>query len=249
LFLVSTVVNKLLMKPLVKITVEREKKEGDFRFKHLQIRCNAESLAFHGSAAFEQSKVNNKLSEVCGAQQSLYYRNYVIDLSVNTFAYIGAIASYLVISVPIFSGAYDNLAHTMPPAPKKTKEAIAKAAQAGGGKGKKKKWSKAKSKEKLANMVLFSKELYDKVVADVPKQRLITPSNLSEKFKLSGSLARKIILHLFEKGLIRKVSHHNSQMIFTRAAAPVEEPEAEAAAPAKGKKGGKKEKAAAAPEE
>lgn len=109
LFLVSTVVNKLLMKPLVKITVEREKKEGDFRFKHLQIRCNAESLAFHGSAAFEQSKVNNKLSEVCGAQQSLYYRNYVIDLSVNTFAYIGAIASYLVISVPIFSGAYDNL--------------------------------------------------------------------------------------------------------------------------------------------
>merc|ERR1712048_249292 len=103
---------------------------------------------------------------------------------------------------------------TMPP--KKTKEAIAKAAASAGSKGKKKKWSKAKSKEKLQNAVLFEEELYNKVVADVPKQRVITPSNLSEKYKLSGSLARKTIIHLHQKGLIRKVSKHNSQLVFTR---------------------------------
>merc|ERR1712048_115529 len=104
--------------------------------------------------------------------------------------------------------------HNMPP--KKTKEAIAKAAAAAGGKGKKKKWSKAKAKEKLQNAVLFEQELYDRVLAEAPKQRLITPSNLSEKFKLSGSLARKAILHMYANGLIRKVSKHHSQLIFTR---------------------------------
>nr|QTW43714.1 ABCD4 [Eurytemora affinis] len=109
LFVVSTIVNKFLMKPVVQITVERERREGDFRFKHVQVRCNAESLAFHGSASSELTKVNNKLSEVCGVQQKLFNRNFIIDISVNMFAYIGAIASYLVISVPIFAGVYDSL--------------------------------------------------------------------------------------------------------------------------------------------
>ena len=37
LFVVSTIVNKFLMKPVVQITVERERREGDFRFKHVQV--------------------------------------------------------------------------------------------------------------------------------------------------------------------------------------------------------------------
>ena len=35
------------------------------------------------------AKVNNKLSEVCGVQQKLFNRNFIIDISVNMFAYIG----------------------------------------------------------------------------------------------------------------------------------------------------------------
>jgi len=109
IFIVSTLVNKLLMRPVVKITVEREKREGDFRFKHIQVRSNAESLAFHGSAEVELHKLNSKLSQLCGVQQRLYYRNFVIDISINLFAYLGGIASYLVIAGPIFAGQYDNL--------------------------------------------------------------------------------------------------------------------------------------------
>lgn len=107
-FLVSTVINKMLMAPVVNLTVNLEQKEGDFRFKHMEVRSYAESLAFNGSAETELEKVNSKLLDVCQVQQKLYTRNLPIDLSVNLFSYLGAIASYLVIAVPIFSGQYDG---------------------------------------------------------------------------------------------------------------------------------------------
>jgi len=107
-FLVSTAINKFLMAPVVNLTANLEQKEGDFRFKHMELRSHAESLAFSRSAATELGKVNSKLMDVCKVQQGLYNRNLPIDLSVNLFSYLGAIASYLVISVPIFSGNYDK---------------------------------------------------------------------------------------------------------------------------------------------
>merc|ERR1711874_925227 len=105
--------------------------------------------------------------------------------------------------------------------PKKTKEAIAKAAAGSGGKGKKKKWSKGRSKDKVQNAVLFDPELYKKVLGDVPKQRVITVSNISEKYRLSGGLARATIAHLHSKGLIR-LSKHHSILIYTRATGAAE---------------------------
>ena len=66
------------------------------------------------------------------------------------------------------------------------------------------KWSKGKVKEKLANLVLFDKTTYEKMLTDVPKQKLITPSIISEKLKVNGSLARKAVRELVSQGLIRK---------------------------------------------
>merc|ERR1712110_550163 len=93
------------------------------------------------------------------------------------------------------------------------KKAAPKKAGSGGGKAKKKKWSKGKVKEKLANLVLFDKATYDKLLAEVPKQKLITPSIISEKLKVNGSLARRAVKELMAKGLIRVVSAHHSQTI------------------------------------
>merc|ERR1711939_166062 len=88
----------------------------------------------------------------------------------------------------------------------------------GGGKAKKKKWSKGKVKEKLANAVLFDKATYDKMLVDVPKQKLITPSIISEKLKVNGSLARKAVKELVSKALIRPVVPSScTQAIYTRA--------------------------------
>jgi small subunit ribosomal protein S25e len=103
----------------------------------------------------------------------------------------------------------------MPPVIK-SKEAKA-AAAAASGKGKKKKWSKGKVKEKVNNLVLFDKNTFEKLLAEVPKYKMITPSILSDRLRINGALARKAISVLMEKDLIRPVSVHSKQAIYTRA--------------------------------
>mmetsp|Transcript_9564 Transcript_9564/g.30410 ORF Transcript_9564/g.30410 Transcript_9564/m.30410 type:complete len:114 (-) Transcript_9564:59-400(-) len=98
----------------------------------------------------------------------------------------------------------------------KSKEAKLKAAMAGG-RSRKKKWSKGKVKEKLANLVMFDKGTYDKLMKEIPKAKLITPSVVSERLKVNGSVARQAIRHLEEKSLIEHVGEkHHAQMIYTR---------------------------------
>jgi len=121
--------------------------------------------------------------------------------------------------------------------------------EGGGGKAKKKKWSKGKSRDKLNNLVLFDKNTYDKLYKEVPTYKLITPSIVSERLKVRGSLARRALLELTEKGLIRQVVAHRSQFIYTRVTKDNEEEEAAAEGgvvvePKKKEKKGKKEKAA-----
>eukprot|EP00499_Haloplacidia_sp_CaronLabIsolate_P008435 CAMPEP_0196768706 /NCGR_PEP_ID=MMETSP1104-20130614/39_1 /TAXON_ID=33652 /ORGANISM="Cafeteria sp., Strain Caron Lab Isolate" /LENGTH=93 /DNA_ID=CAMNT_0042138775 /DNA_START=20 /DNA_END=301 /DNA_ORIENTATION=+ len=85
--------------------------------------------------------------------------------------------------------------------------------------GGKKKWSKGKVREKTEFMVLFDQKTYDRLFSEIPKMKLITPSTLTERLKINGTLARRAIKELVAKGLIRQVSHHNSQSIYTRASA------------------------------
>merc|ERR1712216_16857 len=100
-------------------------------------------------------------------------------------------------------------ANMAPKVAQKSKEAKLKAAMAGG-RGKKKKWSKGKMKEKLMNAVMFDKSSYDKLLKEIPKAKLITPSVISERLKVNGSLARLAIQHLEQKGMIMPVGerHH-----------------------------------------
>merc|ERR1712139_214344 len=93
-------------------------------------------------------------------------------------------------------------------------EESAAAAKAG---DKKKKWTKGKVKEKLNNLVLMDKATYDKLLKEIPKAKLVTPSVVSERLKVNGSIARASIRHLEEKGLIHHVGgRHHAQLIYTR---------------------------------
>ena len=98
----------------------------------------------------------------------------------------------------------------------KTKEAKAKAAMAGGGKRGKKKWAKGKVREKTVNMVLFDKPTYEKLCSEVPKVKLITTATVVERLKVNASLARRAIAELESKGLIKCVTKHQKQLIYTR---------------------------------
>merc|ERR1739848_245296 len=116
---------------------------------------------------------------------------------------------------------------------KATSKAPAKAPKkkegSGGGKAKKKKWSKGKTRDKLNNLVLFDKATYDKLMKEVPSYKLITPSIVSERMKVRGSLARKALQELQTKGLIRQVVKHRSQLIYTRVTKEEDEEEAKEA--------------------
>uniref|UniRef100_A0ACD6AID0 Uncharacterized protein n=1 Tax=Avena sativa TaxID=4498 RepID=A0ACD6AID0_AVESA len=108
-------------------------------------------------------------------------------------------------------------ASDMAPKKEKAPPPSSKPAKSGGGKQKKKKWSKGKQKEKVNNAVLFDQATYDKLLSEAPKYKQITPSVLSERLRINGSLARRAIKDLEERGLIRMVSIHSSQQIYTRA--------------------------------
>uniref|UniRef100_A0A670KJT0 40S ribosomal protein S25 n=1 Tax=Podarcis muralis TaxID=64176 RepID=A0A670KJT0_PODMU len=60
-------------------------------------------------------------------------------------------------------------------------------------------WSKGKVRDKLNNLVLFDKATYDKLCKEVP-----------------SSLARAALQELLSKGLIKLVSKHRAQFIYTR---------------------------------
>ena len=58
---------------------------------------------------------------------------------------------------------------------------------------------------------------YDKLIQEVPKYKMITPSILSDRLRINGSLARAAIRHLLDEGAIRPIVESHHQYIYTRA--------------------------------
>merc|ERR1712147_195864 len=73
-----------------------------------------------------------------------------------------------------------------------------------------------KSKEKVDSLCLFSQEVYNKVLTEVPKYKLISTYILADRFNINGSLARAVINDLVKKDLIKPVDIHNNQRLYTR---------------------------------
>jgi len=91
------------------------------------------------------------------------------------------------------------------------------------------------------HVLLFDKATYDKLLKDIPPSKLLTPAVVSERLKINGSLARRALKDLVVKGLIREVTHHNRQSIYTRSSTVALEPEKKEEKPKTG--GGGKKKA------
>ncbi|XP_032087317.1 ATP-binding cassette sub-family D member 4 isoform X3 [Thamnophis elegans] len=97
------------MSPIVSKLVQQEKLEGDFRFKHMQLRVNAESVAFYRAGEVEHMRTNYKLQNLLKTQRELIGKELWLYIGINTFDYLGAILSYVMIAIPIFNGVYDDL--------------------------------------------------------------------------------------------------------------------------------------------
>ncbi|KAF2874087.1 putative 40S ribosomal protein S25 [Massariosphaeria phaeospora] len=91
-----------------------------------------------------------------------------------------------------------------------------------GGKKQKKKWSKGKVKDKAQHSVVLDKQTSDKLQKDVQSYRLVTVAVLVDRLKINGSLARRALADLEEKGQIKKVVGHSKLSIYTRAVGATE---------------------------
>ncbi|XP_004837262.1 ATP-binding cassette sub-family D member 4 isoform X2 [Heterocephalus glaber] len=82
------------------------------RFKHMQIRVNAEPAAFYRAGHVEHMRTDRRLQRLLQTQRELMSKELWLYIGVNTFDYMGSVLSYIVISIPIFSGVYGDLSPT-----------------------------------------------------------------------------------------------------------------------------------------
>ena len=70
-------------------------------------------------------------------------------------------------------------------------------------------------KDKANHAVILDKATSDKLNKDVQSYRLITVATLVDRLKINGSLARKCLTDLEEKGQIKKVVGHSKLNIYS----------------------------------
>ncbi|XP_039597628.1 ATP-binding cassette sub-family D member 4 isoform X2 [Polypterus senegalus] len=102
----STMASRLIISPF---TLAYYTFQCFYRFKHMQIRVNAESAAFYRAGKVEHMRTNRRLGSLLETQKNLMTKELWLCIGVNTFDYFGSILSYMVIAIPIFAGVYDAL--------------------------------------------------------------------------------------------------------------------------------------------
>ncbi|KAH7730696.1 CBN-PMP-3 protein [Aphelenchoides avenae] len=101
-FLMATVVNKLLVSPTIALVTEQERKEGDLRARHQEVRSNTEAIAFYQSGFTENIFTNQKLKTLLKTQKKLADWRFFLGLATNFFDYFGGSLSYVIIAISIF---------------------------------------------------------------------------------------------------------------------------------------------------
>ncbi len=102
-------INGPLASPIVKVIYNQDKKEGDFRFKHMNLRTNAESIAFYDSSEHELRSLNQHFTKLLDVSYRRNWKELILKIFVNTSQYMSGIIAYLVLGIPIFTNIYNDL--------------------------------------------------------------------------------------------------------------------------------------------
>ncbi|CAF0708958.1 unnamed protein product [Brachionus calyciflorus] len=111
-FLIWAMINGPLTAPIARVIYKQDKKEGDFRFRHMNLRMNAESIAFYDSNKIELDKMNHSLNELLNISYRKNWKEFILKLFINISQYFGGILAYLVLAIPIFTHVYDDYTPT-----------------------------------------------------------------------------------------------------------------------------------------
>ncbi len=108
-FIVSVVACKLASLKLVALNMEKEKREGEFRKKHLNLRVYKEEISIWKGESWELRRVNLLLYQLLDVARNIVKREAFLKVMTETFNYGGALISYGIISVSVFNGTFDDL--------------------------------------------------------------------------------------------------------------------------------------------
>ncbi|KAJ1360066.1 hypothetical protein KIN20_018947 [Parelaphostrongylus tenuis] len=109
-FILGVIANRLIVSPMTKWTARAEKSEGDFRYKHVTVRNNAEESAFYHAAKFEKFQSDRFLNKVLNRHLKITLWRYPAQFLQNIFDYYGAVLSYAIQLFPLFVfHSYDDM--------------------------------------------------------------------------------------------------------------------------------------------
>lgn len=75
---------------------------------HVRLRQYAESIAFCDGEVEENNRADKSLNTLLTYQRTIVNKELPLKLVNESFSYLGSILSYLIIAIPIFSGALDD---------------------------------------------------------------------------------------------------------------------------------------------
>lgn len=61
----------------------------------------------------------------------------------------------------------------------------------------------------MNHAVFLDAKQYEKISKEVPRMTVLTVAVLCDKFKVNGSVARKVLKDLTSKGLVKQAGDHN----------------------------------------
>lgn len=107
-FLISCTITRLLIQPIAKLIFVKEKKEGDFRYLHVRLTENAESIALLKGEDRERMLLDGKLDDLLKYQARIVNWQMMMAFIIGSVDYLGTIVSYGIVAIPIFTGKIDK---------------------------------------------------------------------------------------------------------------------------------------------
>jgi len=101
-FALGSIINKFLISPIANLWYRQEIAEGNFRFSHVSLRTNAESIAFFGGEERERERNEKFFAKVIRNRWFIVKRNFFLNFHTNLFGYIGSILNLFIIAFATF---------------------------------------------------------------------------------------------------------------------------------------------------
>ncbi|KAF9117192.1 hypothetical protein BGX27_000041 [Mortierella sp. AM989] len=111
-FLLSTIIGRLLINPIVDAVFYKESAEGYFRYLHVRFRQFSESITFSRGEGEAKESADQMLDVLLKTQLDVIHKELPLTFLKQSVSYFGSILSYVIIAIPIFWGVYDGLPPT-----------------------------------------------------------------------------------------------------------------------------------------